>query len=268
MTVSSYNIDHGITGDNHEQPDTNGDFEGSETRNNPQAGNSDTNPTPVWILDEFEWVLKAGIANTPENRSKNGNWRMRARNTVVKETTELCTNVYKSRLPYVNNDSNLKEMQSEFYTSVLDLFRTTLAHNNWLMYSVALSLLNSGAKEIASATRFAKRANAWQTRLNQANDTEQMGPTNMLEQAFSQADRGVALCVAVIHAYNKINTNQGAINLGINNQLFQSATYTALGIEASKHAKLYDHPGKEGTRANNSAEAASTDFAAFFGGIA
>jgi hypothetical protein len=266
-------IDHGTLLDSAPSPDTAGDPEGTERRLNPQSGNRDVRITPPWISKEFDWILKDGVVlsgMSPEEvaavRMLDANWRMRATTAVINDTIELCVPTYERRSLELRTTTEAKKIKRELLEVVSNLLNvagnTMPEADQWFMYGIGMQLVAQGAKETASAVRFALKAEDWQRRLNSQKDTETDGPTSMLERARSQALRGAALIDATLEAYNEMVTDEQATSLKVN---FKSGAFTALGIEASRHQKDFDHPGKADTRVHASAGAAGKLFGDFFG---
>jgi len=266
--MSNRNIDHGII-ETQFVDDSAADPEGSEVRN-VEANTKVSRSVPPWVADEFGFVfrgkLPAGISEAEKalEMMKDSNWRFQAHAHVIDEVESQCQDVYNRYLKDLSTESG-KKMVNGYYKYLKGL----LVHaaegeggDQWCAYGLALSIMSQGCKEVASAVRFAQRAESWQIRLNEQGDTEQTGPTNMLMKAGEQATRGVAICESINKAYNSTVQDERAARLKLN---FRTAAFTALGIEAASKAKDYDHPGKKLTHQAAAAGSAGTMFADFHG---
>lgn len=254
IRVTAHDIDHGIRDQDPQTEDTNADPDGAEERTIVRRSG-----TPAFITDEFQWIPRQGVIMTPETRILDTSWQLRALPATVDAVVEDAPSMLKARQDDILGDKSLQQDETNLYRDMLELFRTSTAMNNWSFYGIAFALLQQSAKEIASATRFAQRADDWLNR-----DPEAEGPVNMMESAYGQSTRGACLLNACIHAYNDV-ADEGASPLKVDARLFRTGAYTALGIEASKLAKTYDHPGKSEAKKSAGARAQSLDFQRLLG---
>jgi hypothetical protein len=236
-----------------ERVDNTTDEEGTETREKVRQG------TPGYITSEFRWVFNSEVVSTPDSRMLDKHWQLRPLPTTIDKVVADAPRILEARQNEILGDTDARDMQESLYNDTLEQFRTLLVMNNWLLYGVSLALLSQGAKEVASAVRFALRAREWQLR-----DGEAEGPRNMMESALGQSLRGAILINVVLRAYNEVS-GDGATPLKLDERTFRTAAYTALGIEANKLKKQYDHPGKAAQRADANDQASTADYDAFSG---
>ena len=244
---SSEAVDHHQHG-NAECVDNTTDEVGSEVREEVRTG------TPGFITDEFIWVYSQTAINDEANRMLDKNWNLRPLPETIENVVEIAPAMLAARQIEIKGDKDVQERQNAIYVSMLDLFRTLMIENSWLLYGDALAQLSVGAKEIASSARFALKAREWALR-----DPKHDGPGNMTEAAYGQSQRGAMLINAVIQAYIEV-TDESAQKLIIDARTFRTAAFTALGIEANKLKKKYDHPGKAAQRNALADEASTVDF--------
>lgn len=254
LNEPSRDIDHAIFNKDASVPDTSTDPEGVVTRQQARSG------TPTFILDEFNWSFSNNVIDSPEERAKGSNWSLKARPSVITNTIETAELMLAARQKEIHSESCSIDaaLREELTNNMRELLATVSCMSGWLVYGLAYNIITQGAKEICSASRFALRAQEWQNRLDNDGDTSQEGPSNMMESAFGQSERGAVLVEAITIAYNEVVSDDSkATPLVCNKKVLTSGAYSALGIEASKHAKKYDHPGlskakKSATKSGNS----------------